>query len=345
MSKSFILYKLPDQESIHFSESRAIESYNLEFIKSLKEDYFVVAPFKVDSKTPVFAIPMKEDRILNEDELKELDLPFDERRVFGLNETTEKEYKSKVSIQRCKMETGSYNKLVLSRVKKIKREGQSLQKIFIDLANTYKSAFVYLLQLPNGQVWCGATPETLAKYEKGKLRTMALAGTQVINSGDPKAVEWQKKELDEQKWVQNAIKVSFKKSDVSFSKSKAYTAQAGHLAHIRTDFTAKCNIEAASQIVINLHPTPAVCGTPTDETQSEILKIESHNRLYYSGYLGLYAPQQFNLFVNLRCMLIDKQYFYLFVGGGLTKDSDPEMEWEETEVKAKTLSRIIEGLE
>jgi isochorismate synthase len=151
--------------------------------------------------------------------------------------------------------------------------------------------------------------------------------------------------LDEQKWVQNAIEDSFKKTKVSFSKSDPYTSQAGHLAHIKTDFTAKCSIKQASQFVINLHPTPAVCGTPKQETQNEIFQIEKHNRYYYSGYLGLYSPQQFNLFVNLRCMLIDPLYFYLFVGGGLTKDSDPLLEWQETENKAQTLSSIIDGLQ
>ncbi len=341
MATSFVLYKLPHQEHIHYIETKAKESYNIEFIKSLKDKYFVVAPFKVDSKTPVFALPMKEIQVLKKDEILDFDFPFEERNAFGVNETTEKEYKSKASIMSCKIKNGSYEKVVLSRVKKIKRAQKSIAQIFLDLSENYTSAFVYLLQLPNGQLWCGATPETLAKYEKGKIKTMALAGTQSLEDRNTEDLEWQEKELDEQKWVQDAVLGSFKKNNISVSKSKAYTAQAGHLAHIRTDFTAKCSIAKATQIVVDLHPTAAVCGTPTEEAMKEIIKVESHKRQYYAGYLGIYSPQAFELFVNLRCTLIDKENYHLFVGGGITKDSDADLEWEETENKTLTLLKTL----
>jgi len=341
MATSFVLYKLPNQEHIHYIETKAKESYNIEFVKDLKGPHFVVAPFQVDSKTPVFAMPAKDIQVFSEHELLEYDFPFEERKAFGVNETPKKEHISKASILRCKMENESYHKIVLSRVKKVKRENKSLQQIFLDLSKNQPSAFVYLLQLPNGQLWCGATPETLASYEKGQLKTMAMAGTQTLDHQEAKELEWQEKELDEQKWVQDDIEKSFKKSNVSFSKSKPYTTKAGHLAHIRTDYSAKCSTKKASQILVDLHPTPAVCGTPTEETRKEIIHVESHKRQYYSGYLGLYAPQNFELFVNLRCMLIDKVNFHLFVGGGLTKDSDPDLEWEETENKALTLLNTL----
>ena len=47
-------------------------------------------------------------------------------------------------------------------------------------------------------------------------------------------------------------------------------------------------------------------------------------------------------FVNLRCMQVLKNRFALYVGGGILPDSDPEKEWLETEMKAKTLSDVIE---
>lgn len=337
MATSFALYKLPNQTQLYYLESRAKESYNIEFIKELKSPHFVIAPFQVDSKTPVFALPAKDVQIFNEEALMEYDFPFEERKAFGVNETPRKEHISKASILRCKMENESYHKIVLSRVKKVKRGNKSLQQIYLDLTKNYPSAFVYLLQLPNGQLWCGATPETLAQYEEGHFKTMALAGTQTLNSQQIQEVQWQEKELDEQQWVQDDIEMRFKKNKISFSKSEPHTIQAGHLAHIKTDYAAKCSSKKATQILADLHPTPAVCGTPTEETKKEIVHVESHKRQYYAGYLGLFAPQNFELFVNLRCMLIDKGNFHLFVGGGLTKDSDPELEWEETEEKAQTL--------
>ena len=49
-----------------------------------------------------------------------------------------------------------------------------------------------------------------------------------------------------------------------------------------------------------------------------------------------------NLFVNLRCTELFANAVNLYVGGGITKDSIPEAEWEETELKAKTLSVVFE---
>jgi len=48
-----------------------------------------------------------------------------------------------------------------------------------------------------------------------------------------------------------------------------------------------------------------------------------------------------DLFVNLRCMKILKDKLVLFVGGGLTEQSEPQSEWEETVLKAKTLLSIL----
>jgi len=341
MAQAFILYRLPNQKEIRIIESKPKEYYSFEFIKNLKDEHFIVAPFQIDSKTTAFAFPVGEKRLISEDELLSYDFNFSDKLQKGFVETTADVHQTKVGILRCKMKNGTYQKVVLSRVKKIKRGIKTLPQIFLDLSEKYPKAFVYLFQLPNGQIWCGATPETLANYEEGQFNTMALAGTQNLEDKKPEEVVWQQKELDEQKWVQENIEEKFESNQLGFTKSDTFTVQAGHLAHIRTDFTAKCNSEEAAQLLVDLHPTPAVCGTPTDDAKKEILQTEAHNRLYYSGFLGLYAPQKFHVFVNLRSMLVDAANFYLFVGGGLTKDSDPELEWLETENKAGVLEAIL----
>lgn len=341
MTNSFVLYRLPHQKEIQLIECKPKESYSFGFIENLKEEHFIIAPFHIDSKTTAYAFPAKEKRRLSEEELFAHDFNFFEKIQKGIVTTSSNLHQSKAGILRCKMKNGTYQKVVLSRVKKIKRKEKSLPQIFLELCKNYSTAFVYMFQLPNEQIWCGATPETLANYKKGQFKTMALAGTQRLEKRNIEEVIWGHKELDEQKWVQDNLDEKFKKNRISYTKSETYTSQAGHLVHIKTDFNASCSSEKATRLLLDLHPTPAVCGTPTEEAKKEILKTEAHNRLYYSGILGLYAPQNFNVFVNLRCMLVDAKNFYLFVGGGLTKDSDPELEWEETENKAQVLAQII----
>ena len=47
------------------------------------------------------------------------------------------------------------------------------------------------------------------------------------------------------------------------------------------------------------------------------------------------------LYVNLRCMKLTAGIASIFVGGGITKDSIPEQEWQETIAKSKTMLGIL----
>ena len=43
-----------------------------------------------------------------------------------------------------------------------------------------------------------------------------------------------------------------------------------------------------------------------------------------------------------RCLQITNSSLLFYAGAGITEDSDPEKEWQETEMKANTLSNVIE---
>ena len=91
-----------------------------------------------------------------------------------------------------------------------------------------------------------------------------------------------------------------------------------------------------------MHPTPAVCGLPRDMAREFILENEKYNRSYYTGFLGeLNINQKTALFVNLRCMQIYDNKSVIYVGGGITKDSNSEKEWEETVSKSKTMKKVL----
>ena len=74
-----------------------------------------------------------------------------------------------------------------------------------------------------------------------------------------------------------------------------------------------------------------------------IKTIERHQRRLYAGIIGLIQETEINLFVNLRsCQIIDGNA-YLYVGGGFTIDSIPELEWDETENKALTIINVLQN--
>ena len=92
-----------------------------------------------------------------------------------------------------------------------------------------------------------------------------------------------------------------------------------------------------------LHPTSAVCGMPQEPALDFLRKHEEYDRAFYSGYLGpVNIENETNIFVNLRCMQLLSQKAILYAGAGVTIDSDPEKEWQETEMKLQTLLNVLQ---
>lgn len=238
---------------------------------------------------------------------------------------------------------GGASKIVLSRQPKFELKQFDLQQLLKRLLGGYRSAFGYLTYDSNHGIWCGASPEQLLKTDGNQFQTMSLAGTKVVNENTQPS--WTPKEFDEQRIVTEAIGARLEKIASILKVSKTYSHTAGTLVHLRNDFNGVFRKGKASIIKIAnaLHPTPAVCGMPTKIAREYILSNETHDRQFYTGYLGLISKEgkASNLFVNLRCMNIKKGKATLFVGGGIVGASNPLDEWNETQNKLVTMGQVI----
>jgi isochorismate synthase len=245
------------------------------------------------------------------------------------------------------------DKVVLSRKEIHTLKDFNFIVVLQRLLNSYPSAFSYCFYHPNVGLWLGAFSEQLLKMEGASFYTSAVAGTQVFE--EKKSVIWQGKEQQEQEFVSDFIVNKIKKIASQIKISAPYTIKAGNLLHIKTDIQGILNSDAnLKQIVEILHPTPAVCGLPLDKAKDFILNHEGYDREYYSGFLGELNADFSNqknatdLYVNLRCVKLDvvsqseKIDAHLFVGGGITKDSIPEKEWNETVNKSQTIKKILD---
>jgi isochorismate synthase len=248
------------------------------------------------------------------------------------------------------MQEGKFQKVVLSRTKHIAlTQSFSLAKTFEQLCVLYPHAFISLVSANEFGTWLGASPEIMISFDKEQIfRTVALAGTQA--KGDNTNLQeamWRQKEIEEQALVSRYIINCFKKVRVrEFEEDGPKTVVAGNLLHLRTDFevdTKAINFPELPTVMLNLlHPTSAVCGMPKPEALDFIVSNEIHSRKLYAGYLGqVNIAQETHLFVNLRCMEIVGQETILYAGGGITKDSVPEREWIETELKCKTVAQAL----
>lgn len=145
----------------------------------------------------------------------------------------------------------------------------------------------------------------------------------------------EQKNKEEQAFVGDYIRKAIKKFGSKITEKGPYTARAGQLVHLKTDFHF-CLKDTAhlGDVLQELHPTPAVCGLPKEEAYQFILQTEPHNRLFYSGVIGWIDPEgDTTLYVNLRCMHIEGKTATLYAGGGILPESTADTEWEETQQK------------
>jgi len=247
---------------------------------------------------------------------------------------------------------GGFQKVVPSRKEVIVLPDDfSLAKTFIRLTHHYPEAFVSFFSVPGKGTWVGASPEILISIdEEGNFRTSAVAGTQRWNPDvGLSSVAWTQKEIEEQAYVSRYIINSFKKIRLrEFDEYGPKTIRAGNLVHLRTDFTVNIhdvNFPQLGTVMLKLlHPTSAVCGMPKEKAWEFLRDHENYDREFYSGYLGpVNMENRTSLFVNLRCaQLMDHQAF-LYAGAGVTLDSNPEKEWEETLIKNQTMHAMLTG--
>ncbi|MFV5689456.1 chorismate-binding protein [Flavobacterium sp. ZT3R25] len=246
------------------------------------------------------------------------------------------------------IEKDAFKKVVLSRKETVELVDFNLVTAFEKLVRLYPATFVYCFFHPKVGIWLGATPEQLLKANVNVFETMALAGTQK-DSGSEEIV-WDKKEKEEQQYVTDYIVSVLQEVALEVSVTQPYSVKAGSVWHIKTDIWGVLNSNSSLEQVIHLlHPTPAVCGLPKDQSKAFILENENYDRSFYTGFLGelnsSFATDSVssNLFVNLRCMQIevDLKRAYLYMGCGITKDSVPEKEWTESINKSMTMKKVL----
>ena len=87
-----------------------------------------------------------------------------------------------------------------------------------------------------------------------------------------------------------------------------------------------------------------------DDNLEFIEENEGFDRQFYAGYLGMITHRasaegqkntEAELYVNLRCMSIEGPVANVFIGSGITTDSNPLKEWEETVSKTETMKTIL----
>lgn len=329
VGRFFFFYKLPDSDVINYSEDCIA-------LPGFHDNGFVISGFLGQSVLTL--VPVRKDSGI-------------EQRNFCFSDSGECEQCSALFPSTTKSE---HRKGVLNIIKALNDEGQgkcvlsrritgkltrSTGEIFLDLARKYRQAFVFIYNSPLTGLWTGASPELLLKSEMGWLHSMSLAGTRKAASRG----EWDAKNIEEQEIVTRFIRDVFSHNDIEPEIGDLHTREAGPVEHLCRNIRGRLeSLETAPivRLLNELSPTPALCGYPRQLAMKLINRNEAHNRECYSGFIGPFIDaHDFSFYVNLRSARLfpNLGVYAQWVGGGITRFSDPDSEWKETELKASTL--------
>jgi menaquinone-specific isochorismate synthase len=251
------------------------------------------------------------------------------------------QWKTRVSQAVSRIQAGEVDKVVLAREINVSAESvidsrKVLHKLSIEYPSTWNFTISNLV---------GATPELLMRLTHGMITSRVLAGTISKTGNDEKdlalaaSLARSSKDLEEHEYavrsVADAIAPFCKSTNVPESPFVLHLANVMHLA---TDVTGALvetlNKVDSFSVLEKLHPSAAVCGTPTNKASALINEIEGLARGRYAGPVGwIDASGDGELGIALRCGQIQGNSIRLFAGCGIVAGSDPERELAESQAK------------
>ena len=236
------------------------------------------------------------------------------------------------------IKSGQLRKIVLARTADIPVESSfSPARAFEAACRQNPAAFKALVHTPQLGTWLFCTPEQLVTGSGEQWHTMALAGTRI-----PNLLPWDAKNRQEQALVTDFVREVLTPLADEITESPLENLRAGRIEHLCTRFSFRMPPDRLLQVLEQLPPTPAVCGSPVEAARQVLQQYPDMDRSCYAGYLGPWGHGSVQLYVSLRCMQIFPGFCRLYAGGGLMPDSDEEQEWQETENKMACMKQAIE---
>jgi menaquinone-specific isochorismate synthase len=214
------------------------------------------------------------------------------------------------------------------------------RSVLRNLANEYPGTWVYS---NNGLV--GATPELLIRLNNSMVVSRVLAGTISKTGDDDKdlalaaSLARSSKDLEEHEYavrsVADALSPFCSSTNVPDSP---FVLHLSNVMHLATDVTGAIKeshkVVDIFSILSKLHPSAAVCGTPTAVAAELIKRIEGINRRRYAGPIGwVDSKGDGEQGIALRCGYINGKEVHAFAGCGIVAGSDAAKEVAESQAK------------
>ncbi len=242
---------------------------------------------------------------------------------------------------------GVFAKVVLARSRTIQLdERQDALSIYAALREAYPTCQRFLIDDGSGNAFLGASPERLIRLSMLLVTTEAVAGTLRFGAGDDLEVSARQlldsaKDMAEHELVVRHLLEALAPV-CKVKSSDPEIIRLPHLLHIRTDLRGMAMNAHVLDLVARIHPTPAVGGSPRAEALEWIRRMEPESRGWYAGGVGwVDAGGDGEFAVGIRSIAIRGNQARVFAGAGIVEGSDPEQEWNETELKMQGMLDAI----
>ncbi|MFD1739169.1 isochorismate synthase MenF [Bacillus salitolerans] len=251
------------------------------------------------------------------------------------------------------IQNGELDKAVLAReLKLVTSTSFPVEAILYRLQENQASSYIFAHE-SGKSVFIGATPERLIKKDQEKLFSTCLAGS--IRRGESikedELLEQEllndHKNLVEHQFVVDMIAKEMEQVCVNIKKpSKPSVFKAKDIQHLYTPIIGEAKEGTPLlTIVQKLHPTPALGGFPQEKALQEIREHEALDRGWYAGPIGWMDSRGNGEFaVAIRSGLFQENRASLFAGCGIVDKSEPNQEYEETQIKFKPMLTAIGGM-
>lgn len=235
-----------------------------------------------------------------------------------------------------------YEKVVLAR-KVTYTFPESLNAALLLAALKVKTSkcFHFLFQPHRRVGFVGASPESLYRREGNRVTTEAIAGSRPRGAAKEaddilaRELVTSEKELREHAYVVDGIRHRLSGlCGFLVGDPKPGVLKLSRCQHLITRFRGKLNPTAKdADLLVSLHPTPAVGGVPTSRALNDIRRLETFDRGWYAAPVGWISKNIAQFAVGIRAGLCDGPRLHVFSGAGIVGGSVPDQEWEELENK------------
>jgi menaquinone-specific isochorismate synthase len=257
---------------------------------------------------------------------------------------TVEDWTEKVEAVKDGIRKGAVEKVVLSRRVDIKSNASvDVYGGLSMLRKNRKSGFTFMRKINEDSVFLGSTPELLYSRFNNEIKSMALAGTlkKALSNSDQLLND--PKEVQEHGFVKNWVESQLKSicSSVQVDPDNKVINH-DYVQHIYSEVIGTLSSCIPDLSIIKLlHPTPAIGGMPTQEAKKFIKKLEPFSRGYFAGIVGLMSKESSQFAVTIRSALIKGSTVHLFSGAGIVKESAPNKEWDELNLKVQFLRDLL----